>query len=119
MSGTPGKAVPKPTLPVIAPVNDGRFPQELFEIIQLPPNAHPFEYENLWETDLCDFFEDFDECKPFFVSPTPPSLKFWIIFFSWSKKVCFAHCCYYCYLYGIFKAMDENLFSYSNSFIKI
>ena len=27
-------------------------------------------------------------------------------------KVCFAHCCYYCYLYGIFKTMDENFFSY-------
>jgi len=47
------------------PINDGRLPQELFEIIQIPPDRHPFKYENLWETELCDFFEDCNECKNF------------------------------------------------------
>jgi hypothetical protein len=55
-------------VPAIAPVNDGRLPQELWEIIQLPPNAHLFRYENLWETDLCDFFEDCNECIFLFFS---------------------------------------------------
>ncbi|CAF0982439.1 unnamed protein product [Brachionus calyciflorus] len=77
------KSVPKPTIPI----NDGRLPQDLFEIIQIPPDENPFKYENLWETELCDFFEDCNE-------------------FS------FAHCCYYCYIYKIFKAMDENMCSY-------
>lgn len=40
-----------------------RMPEELFEIIQVPPGADPFIYENLWETELCDFFEDCNECK--------------------------------------------------------
>jgi hypothetical protein len=43
-------------------INDGRMPQELFEIIQIPPDRSPFKYENLWETELCDFFEDFNDC---------------------------------------------------------
>lgn len=59
----PVKTIP---VPIIAPINDGRFPQELYEIIQIPPNAHPFKYENLWETDLCDFFEDCNECMSFY-----------------------------------------------------
>jgi hypothetical protein len=45
------------------PPNDGRIPQELFEIIQIPPGRNPFKYENLWETELCDFFEDCSDCK--------------------------------------------------------
>lgn len=56
------KQIPKPTIPP-EPVNDGRLPQELFEIIQIPPDRNPFKYENLWETELCDFFEDCNECK--------------------------------------------------------
>jgi hypothetical protein len=44
------------------PANDGRMPQELFEIIQVPTDRNPFKYENLWETELCDFFEDFNDC---------------------------------------------------------
>ncbi len=43
--------------------NDGRLNDELYEVIQIPPEAHPFHYENIWETELCDFFEDCDECK--------------------------------------------------------
>jgi hypothetical protein len=42
---------------------EGRLPQELFEIIQIPPDRHPFKYENLWETEMCDFFEDCNECN--------------------------------------------------------
>lgn len=53
------KEIPIPTIPV----NDGRLPQELFEIIQIPPDENPFKYENLWETELCDFFEDCNECR--------------------------------------------------------
>ena len=63
MNAIPGltqvKNIPVPT----DPINDGRLPQELFEIIQIPPDRHPFKYENLWETELCDFFEDCNECK--------------------------------------------------------
>ena len=65
MNAIPGqtqvKNIPVPT----DPVNDGRMPQELFEIIQIPPDRHPFKYENLWETELCDFFEDCNECNEF------------------------------------------------------
>lgn len=53
------KTIPKPTIPS----NDGRLPQELFEIIQIPSDENPFKYENLWETELCDFFEDCNECN--------------------------------------------------------
>jgi hypothetical protein len=63
MNAIPGltqvKNIPVPT----DPINDGRLPQELFEIIQIPPDRHPFKYENLWETELCDFFEDCNECR--------------------------------------------------------
>ena len=52
MNAIPGltqvKNIPVPT----DPINDGRLPQELFEIIQIPPDRHPFKYENLWETEL-------------------------------------------------------------------
>ena len=43
--------------------NDGRLSEDLYEVIQIPPEAHPFKYENIWETELCDFFEDCDECE--------------------------------------------------------
>jgi hypothetical protein len=51
-----GENIPQQTGP-------NRMPEELFEIIQIPPGADPFIYENLWETELCDFFEDCNECN--------------------------------------------------------
>ena len=33
-------------------------------------------------------------------------------FFEDCNEFCFAHCCYFCYIYGIFKGMDENFFTW-------
>ena len=52
----PGENIPPQTGP-------NRMPDELWEIIQIPQGGDPFVYENLWETELCDFFEDCSECE--------------------------------------------------------
>jgi hypothetical protein len=94
-----GENIPQQTGP-------NRMPQELFEIIQIPTGADPFIYENLWETELCDFFEDCNECN------MKINFKKMAYLINNVFLVCFAHCCYYCYIYTIFRDMDENILSY-------
>lgn len=67
----PQKPIPKPSVPRPSPFPveripadyDGRMSLELWENIQIPPDRHPFKGENIWETEICDFFEDCNECK--------------------------------------------------------
>lgn len=67
------KPIPKPTIPKASPFPieripadwDPRIPLELWETIQIPAERHPFKAENIWETEICDFFEDCNECMLF------------------------------------------------------
>jgi len=69
------KPIPKPTIPKPSPFPieripteyDGRMPLELWETIQIPTDRHPFKAENIWETEICDFFEDCNECSANFL----------------------------------------------------